>query len=106
MDVLDFPLSRLCYAAHTEDAVEVSRTGFAAWLERQLDPKTQADADLDSRLHAFKLHIKYAAGNGEPAPNGDPRNWPAVDEMRPLTYLDAPIETPWALLESKATRPQ
>ena len=106
MDVLDFPLSRLCYAAHTSDAVEVSRTGFAAWLGRQLDPKTQADADLDSRLHDFKLHIKYAAGNGEPAPNGDPRNWPAVDEMRPLTYLDAPIETPWALLESKATRPQ
>ena len=106
MYVLDFPLSRLSYAAHTEDAVDVSRAGFAAWVGRQLDPKIRSDADLDQRLRAFKLHIKYAAGNGEPTPNGDARNWPAMDEMRPLTYLDAPIERPWAFLESKASHPQ
>ena len=106
MDVLDFPLSRLCYAAHTEDAVEVTRAGFPAWLSRQLDPKTRNDADLDKRLRAFRLQIKYAAANGEPAPNGEPRNWPATDEMRSLTYLDAPIERQWLLLESKAARPQ
>ena len=105
MDVLDFPLSRLCYAAHTDDAVEVTRAGFAAWLARQLDPKTRSDADLDGRLRAFKLQIKYPAGNGEPTPGGDTRNWPAMDEMRPLTYLDAPIATPWALLNSKTARP-
>jgi len=105
MDVLDFPLSRLCYAAHTEDAVEVSRAGFAAWLGRQLDPKTRSDADLDGRVAAIKPQIKYAAGNGEPTPGGDTRNWPAMDEMRPLTYLDAPIATPWALLDSKTARP-
>jgi len=105
MDVLDFPLSRLCYAAHTEDAVEVSRAGFPAWVGRQLDPKTRSDADLDGRLRAFKLQIKYAAGNGEPTPGGDTRNWPAMDEMRTLTYLDAPIATPWALLDSKTARP-
>ena len=39
MYVLDFPLSRLSYAAHTEDAVDVSRAGLAAWVGRQLDPK-------------------------------------------------------------------
>ena len=106
MYVLDFPLSRLSYAAHTEDAVDVSRAGLAAWVGRQLDPKIRGDAGLDGRLRAFKLHIKYAAGNGEPTPNGDTRNWPAMDEMRPLTYLDAPIERPWAFLESKAAHPQ
>jgi len=105
MDVLDFPLSRLCYAAHTEDAVEVTRAGFAAWVGRQIDPKTRSDANLDGRLRAFKLQIKYAAGNGEPTPGGDTRNWPAMDEMRPLTYLDEPIATPWALLDSKTARP-
>ena len=105
MDVLDFPLSRLCYAAHTEDAVEVSRAGFPAWVGRQLDPKTRSDADLDGRLRAFRLQIKYAAGNGEPTPSGDTRNWPTMDEMRTLTYLDAPIATPWALLDSKTARP-
>ena len=80
MDVLDFPLSRLCYAAHTEDAVEVTRGGFAAWLSRQLDPKTRSDADLEGRLRAFRLQIKYAAGNDEPT-------------------------MPWALLDPKTARP-
>ncbi len=105
MNVLDFPLSRLCYAAHTEDAAEVGRAGFAAWLDGQLDPKTRSDADLDSSLRALKLQIKYAAGNGKPTPGGDTRNWPAMDDMRPLTYLDEPIEKPWALLDPKTARP-
>ena len=105
MDVLDFPLSRLCYAAHTEDVVEFQRAGFAAWLARQLDPKALSDADLDSRLRAFKLQIKYGSGNGETTPKGDARNWPAMDEMRPLTYLDAPIETTWALSIPKSRGP-
>ena len=39
MDVLDFPFSRLCYAAHSEDAAEVERGGLEAWLGRQLDSK-------------------------------------------------------------------
>ncbi len=105
METLDFPLSRLCYAPHDEDAVEVSRSGLAAWLGRQLDPKGRSDPALDARLRSFKLQIKYAAGNGQPAPNGEVRNWAAVDEMRPLTFLDAPIETAWALHEPKGARP-
>ncbi len=105
MDVLDFPLSRLCYAAHTEDAVEVSRAGFEAWLGRQLDPKALSDPDVDNRLRSFKLQIKYAAGNGQPTPKGDTRNWPAVDDMRPLMHLDAPIQETWPLLDPNVARP-
>ncbi len=106
MDVLDFPLSRLCYAAHTEDAVEVSRAGFPAWLDRQLDPKAaSSDAGLDARIRSFLLQIKYPAGNGQPTPKGDTKNWPAVDDMRPLAYLDAPIEKAWALLDPAVARP-
>ncbi len=104
MDILDFPLSRLCYAAHSEDAVELERAGLPRWLDRQLAAKDQNSSELQGRLRSFKLQIKYAAGNGQPAPNGDTRNWPAVDEMRPFRYIDAPIGTAWALLDPKVVR--
>ncbi len=106
MDVLDFPLSRLCYAPHSEDAAEVDRAGLSRWLDRQLDPKSSADPDLDARLRSFKVQIKYAAGNGSPTPNGETRNWPAMDDMRPLQYIDAPIGDAWALLDPKIARPE
>jgi uncharacterized protein (DUF1800 family) len=105
MDVLTFPLSRLCYAPHAEDAAEVEHAGLPSWLDRQLSPKALDGADLDSRLRSFKLQIKYAAGNGQPTPNGDTKNWPAVDEMRPFRYLDAPISAAWELLDPKIARP-
>ncbi len=105
MDVLDFPLSRLCYAAHSEDAAEIGRGGLEAWLAQQLDSKNTSSPDLDGRLRSFELQIKYPAGNGSPAPNGDTRNWPAMDEMRPLRYVSAPVDTAWALLDPKIVRP-
>ena len=105
MDVLDFPLSRLCYAAHSEDAAAVGRAGLEAWLGPQLDSKNASNSDLEGRLRSFELQIKYPAGNGSPAPNGDTRNWPAMDEMRPLRYVSAPIDTAWALLDPKIVRP-
>ncbi len=105
MDVLDFPLSRLCYAAHSEDAAEVERSGLEAWLGGQLDGKNAGSPDLEPRLRSFQLQIKYAAGNGSPAPNGETRNWPAMDEMRPLGYVSAPIDAAWALLDPKTVRP-
>ncbi len=98
-------MSRLCYAAHPEDAAEAGRAGLEAWLDRQLDTKNAISLDLDGRLRSFTLQIKYAAGNGQPAPSGNTRNWPAVDEMRPLRYIDAPIDTAWALLDPKVARP-
>ncbi len=105
MDVLAFPLSRLCYAPHAEDAAEVEHAGLPAWLDRQLNPTALAGPELESRLRSFKLQIKYAAGNGQPTPNGDTKNWPAVDELRPFHYLDAPIHTAWDLLDPKVARP-
>src|SRR5271166_680917 len=105
MDALSFPLSRLCFAAHAEDAVEVAKSGLQPWLDKQLKPMSIRDPELDDRLRAFKLQIKYAAGNGQPSPNGDSRNWPAVDEMRPFRYLNAPIDAAWGLLDPKVARP-
>ncbi len=105
MDILSFPLARLCYAPRTEDVLEVSKAGLSVWLDKQLNLKTLTNADLDDRLASFKLQIKYPAGNGQPTPKGETRNWPALDAMRPFDYLNAPIEKAWALLDPKAVRP-
>ncbi len=105
MDPLAFPLSRLCYAPHPEDEAELARGGLESWVDRQLNVKILSDPDLDSRLRSFKLQIKYGAGNGQPTSNGDTKNWPAVDEMRPLRYIHAPIDAAWTLLDPKVARP-
>ncbi len=105
MDILNFPLSRLCYAPHSEDAIELSHSGLPAWLDRQLNPRALDLGDSEQRLRSFTLQIKYAAGDGKAAPNGAIRNWPAADEMRALRYLDAPTEVPWSLVDSKGARP-
>jgi uncharacterized protein (DUF1800 family) len=44
------------------------------------------------RLARLKLRIRY---------NATPK-WPAVDEMRPLTYLTKPIEAAWPLIVTRA----
>ena len=52
-----------------------------AWLETQLAMPV-ADATLDARLAAAKLRISYEAGSDE-----HNHNWPAKNELRPLTTL-------------------
>jgi uncharacterized protein (DUF1800 family) len=91
-----FPLSRLCYAPFKEDRDLVRSRGLSAWLDQQLDPK-KVDLALD-RLRETKLQIKYPAGSGEQVKGGESKNWPAVDEMRSLRFIEAPIDEAWKLL--------
>jgi uncharacterized protein (DUF1800 family) len=81
-------LGRAGYGARPEDVPAVIAGGFPAWVEDQLAPREQDDAALSVRLAALKLRIKY---------NTSPK-WPAVDEMRPMTYLDAPMDAAWSLI--------
>jgi uncharacterized protein (DUF1800 family) len=104
MEPSAFPLSRLCYAPFPEDAQYYAAAGLNLWLDQQLKPSAIPDAECEERLRNFTLQIKYPAGNGQPAPNGEIKNWPAVDEMRPLQYVGAPVETAWALLDPKTQR--
>ncbi len=70
---------------------ELAQDGFPAWVDEQLKAPALLDAAADAYLRGARLHIKYPAGDG----------WAAVDEMRPLTSLDAPISTLWHLVDHK-----
>lgn len=75
----DLWLNRLTFGATPQ-----SRAVFGdpmAWLETQLAMPV-ADAALDARLAAAKLRISYEAGSDE-----NNHNWPAKNELRPLTTL-------------------
>jgi uncharacterized protein (DUF1800 family) len=85
-------LGRAGYGAGTENAAVIARSGFPAWVEEQLAPRDEADADCAARLSRLTLRVKYGAG----------KTWPAVDENRKLTLLDRPIEEVWPLLQRRA----
>lgn len=76
-------LSRAGYGPRPGETAAVAASGFPAWVEEQLAAERR-DPDLDARLAATRLHIRYGAD-----PNGA---WPAVDEMRPLELLGKPVE--------------
>ena len=80
-------LNRLTFGAHIDTHEEFVRLGLDGWLENQL-AMPESDPDLTARLSAARLHIGYEAGIAE---NGE--SWPAVDEMRPLSMLNARAET-------------
>jgi uncharacterized protein (DUF1800 family) len=84
-------LGRAAYGATPALLSEVESSGFAAWLDDQLQTRSAADPALEQRLHNTRLHIKYPAGEG----------FAALDEMRPLATLDAPISTLWHLVDHK-----
>jgi uncharacterized protein (DUF1800 family) len=85
-------LGRAGYGATPEDVAAVRSIGFAAWLEEQLAPRDDADAACRDRLDRLTLRIRY--------PNND--KWPGLDENRPLTTLDKPIEEVWPLITRRA----
>ncbi len=84
-------LGRAAYGATPTALSEVESQGFAAWLDGQLQAHPAADPALQQRLSNARLRIKYAAGEG----------FAAVDEMRPLSSLDAPISTLWNRVDHK-----
>jgi len=85
-------LGRAGYGAQPEDVVAVARLGFPAWVDAQLQPREAEDQAVHERLARLKLRIHYTA-----APN-----WPAVDEMRPLSLLNASIDQAWPLIAQRA----
>lgn len=84
-----YALSRLSFGADEADSIEMSRLGLRGWLAAQLAPNEGADVDCSRRIAALALPIRYGAGKG----------WPAVDEKRPLKWLDEPIDALMTLSE-------
>lgn len=89
-----FALNRLAFGASPH---ELSQRKFllSNWLDDQLSPRIEDDAELIERLKTFRLRVKY----------GDSKE--GVDEMRPMQWLDSPIESLWELADpAKSIPPQ
>jgi uncharacterized protein (DUF1800 family) len=89
-DAVISALGRAGYGARPEDIAPVAR-GFPAWVEEQLAPREDQDQAVHERLEKLTLRVHYPA---------NPK-WPAVDELRPLGYLDKPIDSAWPLIEKR-----
>lgn len=87
IDAEQTALSRLAFGADPASRAALSRLGLRRWVREQLRPDENADADCRQTLGELKLRIKYPEG----------KDWPATDELRPLQWLDAPIEKLWTL---------
>jgi uncharacterized protein (DUF1800 family) len=85
-------LGRAGFGARPEEFGQVLSRGFAAWVDEQLAPREDQDNAVHERLARLMLRVKYPV---------NPK-WPAVDELRPITYLDKPIEAAWPLIEKRA----
>ena len=84
-------LNRVTFGARDLDVQSVEATGWPAWIENQLNPPDGDDPALDAHLNAQTLKIKYPAAS-DSQPNG---TWLAVNEDRPLNYINADTETLW-----------
>jgi uncharacterized protein (DUF1800 family) len=87
----DIALNRLTFGPTESAKHELAGTGFNGWLTAQLEGDHTRDPEVDRRIAEATLHVKYG-----PNPAND---YPAVDEMRPLTSLNQPIAATWALLD-------
>jgi len=88
-----FVLARLGFGARPGDVEAFQQLGYRRWLDLQLAPPPGDDPATAIRLAAATLRIKYNAGDPEKK-----QEWAAVDEMRPLTTLNQPIEALWPVL--------
>ena len=75
-------LNRTTFGARSADVTYVQQTGWAAWVDDQLNPPAGDDAALAQYLAAQILHIEYPAYT-----NAAGTTFPAVKEDRPLQYL-------------------
>jgi uncharacterized protein (DUF1800 family) len=89
-------LNRLGYGPRAGEVAAFARQGLARWLDEQLNPPKGDEPLIVEALARARLRIKYAAGN--PDKN---QPWAAIDEMRPLSALDQPIEKLWPLIAER-----
>jgi uncharacterized protein (DUF1800 family) len=82
-----FALNRITYGATPEIVEEVKRNGLHSYVNQQLNPDFQDSEVLARKLSSITLQIKYPEKDG----------FPAVDEMRPLKWLNSSMEELWKL---------
>ncbi|MEI7432038.1 MAG: DUF1800 domain-containing protein [Betaproteobacteria bacterium] len=86
-----YALSRLAFGPDEAGAEEISRVGLRGWLDVQLRPVESQDVACARRIAELKLRIRY----------GESKDWQALDELRPMQWLDAPIDRLYALSDPR-----
>jgi uncharacterized protein (DUF1800 family) len=85
-------LNRVTFGARDVDVQEAQRIGWSAWVEQQLDPPQGDEPALAQYINAQTMHIAYPAyANDAPM-----YSWPAVNEDRPLRYLQLTNAQLWS----------
>lgn len=85
-----FLVTRLGYGPRASQYENLLKLGPNGWIEQQLAAPATDDSETQKRLDAFRLKIKYDAAPGK---------WEAMDELRPLSTLNKPIEQLWPLFD-------
>jgi uncharacterized protein (DUF1800 family) len=91
-------LNRVTFGANDLDEAYAQSIGFAGWADEQLSPPAGDDSALASFLATQTMPIRYDA-----APDNSNGTWPAVNENRPLLYLNAGTATLWGLQKGNNT---
>jgi len=80
-------LNRTTFGCRDVDEHYVQQVGWQTWVEEQLDPPSGDDTELAQHIAAQAMHIEYEASDPEQL-DDDAEGWEAVDEWRPLNYLN------------------
>lgn len=80
-------LNRTTFGCRDVDEHYVQQVGWQTWVEEQLDPPSGDDTELAQHIAAQAMHIEYEASDPEKL-DDDAEGWEAVDEWRPLNYLN------------------
>ena len=92
-------LNRMAFGPRPGDAQRVQKMGLPAYVDEQLRPNDADDALCDAHLKSARLHIQYDAGKDD-----QNREFPAINEERPLrTLRQSPAEL-WKLLDPTVAR--
>jgi uncharacterized protein (DUF1800 family) len=97
-DPIRVALNRLTFGARDLDVTRVSQIGLASWMAEQFAIPAGDDPDLAQHIASQELPIKYAAATA-----GSGGTWAAVDDVRPLSYLNALTQTLWAVSTGSGT---
>ncbi len=89
MTSIDIALNRLTFGRPFSDTLFDSKD-LSSWLEDQLHPDHDNDPEYIKRMQSLRLPIKYQ----------EAKDWQAVDEVRPLQWINSSIDELWRLNNS------
>lgn len=92
-------LGRLTFGPTPEDLDHLAAIGRDAWLDEQFALPARPEAWL-ARQRDMQVRIEYEADD-----DGEGHSWPAVNELRPLSYVDAPPDAVLPLIDWETPMP-